>query len=117
MDGLTLLYQWADNCVESGNLFFADTQAAARFRYGFMRFEVGMLRIVDAFQQSTFTDLFAAVADIRHPESSRTDLFNEVWTVVVTLLAEFAVYCRSSRAFLAAESFLSAAEAVLASIV
>jgi len=46
MDGLSLLHQWTDNCVKSGNLFFADTQAAAGFRYGFIRFGVGMLCIV-----------------------------------------------------------------------
>ena len=117
MDGLSLLHQWTDNCVESGNLFFTDTQAAAGFRYGFLRFGVGMLCIVKVFQQGTFTDLFAAITDIRHPKSCRTDFLNEVWTVVIALLAEFAVYCRSPRAVLAAERFLSAVEAVPTGIV
>jgi hypothetical protein len=82
-----------------------------------MGFDVGMLRIIETFQQGTFADLFAAIADIRHPESCRTDFLDKVRAVVIALLAELAIYCRRSRAFLAAEPFLPAAEAVPTSIV
>src|SRR6266511_1649034 len=82
-----------------------------------MGFDVGMLRIVEAFQQGAFANLFAAIAHIRHSEFCRSDFLNEVRAVVITPLTELAISRRRPRAFLATKPFLPAVETVLASIV
>lgn len=61
MDGLSLLHQQTDNCIKSGYLFFPDTQTTTGFRNNFMSFNMSMLCIVEAFHQSTLTNLLATM--------------------------------------------------------
>ena len=50
-----------------------------------------MLRIIDGFHQSAFIDVFTTVTNVRWFESNYTDFRNEIRTMFITLLAQFAM--------------------------
>lgn len=74
---------------------------------------MSMFCIINSLKQTAFTNLFAAITDIRWSESCCTDFTNKLLTMLIAVRAQLTVLGRFARTIFTTYIFITAVKSVL----